>query len=105
MNDIGLNMSQERRIYHEKLEKDHVVAEGKLNYNFSPGPCVLPKAVLDEAAKCMHNYKGSGQSVMELSHRKPHFLEISDNCKNDISKMIKVPDDYTIMLNQGGATS
>jgi len=42
---------------------------------------------------------------MEISHRKPHFLEISQGCKDNIRKLLKVPEDYTIMLNQGGATS
>jgi phosphoserine aminotransferase len=41
---------------------------------------------------------------MELSHRKPEFIEISNMCKDEIRKLLNVPDDYTIMLNQGGAT-
>ena len=57
------------------------LAEGKLSYNFSAGPCILPHAVLAKACEGMINYKGSLQSVMELSHRKPEFVEISDMCK------------------------
>jgi hypothetical protein len=48
---------------------NHVIADGRDIYNFSAGPCVLPKAVLEKSAEEMLNYRGSGQSVMELSHR------------------------------------
>ena len=80
-------------------------AMGKLVYNFSPGPCVLPRAVLDKCQEGMIDYKGSGQSVMELSHRKPEFVRISDMTKTEIRRFLGVPDNYTIMLNQGGATN
>jgi len=81
------------------------LADGKLAYNFSPGPCILPRAVLDRCAADMVNYKGSNQSVMELSHRKPEFIAIDNNCKSEIRRLLDVPDDYTVMLNQGGATN
>ena len=75
------------------------LADGKLSYNFSAGPCILPHAVLEKATEGMINYKGCGQSVMELSHRKPEFVEISEMCKNEIRTLLQVPDDFTIMLN------
>lgn len=53
----------------------------------------------------MIDYHGSGQSVMELSHRKPEFINISDMTKEEIRRFLQVPDDFTIMLNQGGATN
>ena len=65
----------------EDWKKSENLADGKLSYNFSPGPCILPRAVLDRAAAEMVNYKGSNQSVMELSHRKPEFLNIDKDCK------------------------
>ena len=80
------------------------LADGKLSYNFSAGPCILPHAVLAKASEGMFNYKGSLQSVMELSHRKPEFVEITDQCKSEIRKLLNVPESHTIMLNQGGAT-
>ena len=88
----------------EDFKANENLADGKLAYNFSPGPCILPRAVLDKCAADMINYKGSNQSVMEISHRKPEFFFISDKCKDEIRKFLDVPDDYTIMLNQGGAT-
>lgn len=53
----------------------------------------------------MMNYRGTGQSVMELSHRKPEFINISDMTKQEIRTFLDVPDTHTIMLNQGGATN
>lgn len=74
-------------------------------YNFSPGPCILPRPVLKKAAEDMINYRGTHQSVMELSHRKPEFINISDMTKEEIRRFLKVPEDFTVMLNQGGATN
>jgi phosphoserine aminotransferase len=84
--------------------KSKPVADGKLAYNFSAGPCILPRAVLDKCAEDMLNYRGSKQSVMELSHRKEDFIFISDQTKLEIRRFLNVPDNYRIMLNQGGAT-
>lgn len=56
---------------------DHVIADNRGCYNFCAGPCVLPKAVLDIAQKEMFDYRGSGQSVMELAHRQDEFRYIS----------------------------
>ena len=60
--------------------------------------------MLDKCAEEMIDYRGSGQSVMELSHRKPEFIHISDQTKLEIRRFLNVPDNYRIMLNQGGAT-
>ena len=82
------------------FDPKHVIADGRDMYNFSAGPCVLPKVVLDKCVEEMYNYRGSGQSVMELSHRQDEFRYISVNCKNEIRKFLKVPDNYRIMLQQ-----
>jgi phosphoserine aminotransferase len=86
------------------FDTTHVKADGRTTYNFCAGPCVLPKAVLDLAAKEMWNYRGSGQSVMELAHRQDEFRYISIMTKREIRKFLKVPDNFVIMLQQGGAT-
>ena len=52
----------------------------------------------------MVDYRGSGQSVKELSHRKPEFINISDMTKEEIRRILEVPDDFTVMRNQGGAS-
>jgi len=59
------------------FEMKYEIADGRDAYNFSAGPCQLPKAVLDLASKEMLNYRGSGQSVFELSHRQDEFRHIS----------------------------
>ena len=83
---------------------NHVIADGRDCYNFSAGPCVLPKAVLDKAAEEIHNYRGSGQSVLELAHRQDEFRYISTQTKDEIRKFLKVPNTHRILLQQGGAT-
>ena len=81
------------------------LADGREVYNFSAGPCCLPKVVLDKAAEEMLNFRGSGQSVLELSHRQDEFRYISQHTKNEIKKFLNVPDNFKILLQQGGATN
>jgi phosphoserine aminotransferase len=82
----------------------HTVGDRREVYNFSAGPCVLPMAVLEKSAEEMTNYRGSGQSVMELSHRQDEFRYISTNTKDELRKFLKVPKTHRILLQQGGAT-
>jgi len=90
--------------YMSVFNTKHVIADGRDAYNFSAGPCVLPKAVLKQCADEMYNYRGCGQSVMELSHRQDEFRFINIMTKREIKKFLNVPDNYTILLQQGGAT-
>ena len=73
-------------------------------YNFSAGPAVLPEEVLKEAAAEMLDYQGSGQSVMEMSHRSKWFDAIAVNTEAAIRRVLNVPDNYKIGFFQGGAT-
>ena len=73
-------------------------------YNFSAGPAVLPEEVLKEAADEMLDYRGTGMSVMEMSHRSKWFDEIIQNTEAGIRKVLNVPDNYKIGFFQGGAT-
>jgi phosphoserine aminotransferase len=82
----------------QTFNTDHVVSDNRCAYNFSAGPCVLPRAVLEKSAEEMYNYRGSGQSVMELSHRQDEFRYISNMTKNEIRKFLKVPDNFRILL-------
>jgi phosphoserine aminotransferase len=79
-------------------------ADNRHAYNFSAGPCVLPKAVLDKCCEEMYNYRGCGQSVMELSHRQDEFRYISNMTRAELRKFLKVPDNFRILFQQGGAT-
>jgi len=73
-------------------------------YNFSSGPSMLPLPVLEQAAAEMLNYRGSGMSVMEMSHRSQTYIDIFDETKADLKSMLKVPDTHDILFMQGGAT-
>ena len=73
-------------------------------YNFSAGPAVLPESVLEEAAAEMLDYKGTGMSVMEMSHRSAAFKGIIDEAEADLRELMGIPDNYKVMFLQGGAT-
>ena len=73
-------------------------------YNFSAGPSVMPEEVLRQAQAELLNYKGTGLSVMEMSHRSPAFQEIFDDTKAALKRVLNVPDTYEILFLQGGAT-
>mgnify|MGYP000994294584 CR=1 FL=1 len=74
-------------------------------YNFSAGPSVLPEPVLRRAAAEMLDYRGSGQSVMEMSHRSKVFGEIIGSAESLLREVMGVPDDYAVLFLQGGASS
>ena len=71
-------------------------------YNFSAGPAVLPEEVLHEAASEMTDYRGSGMSVMEISHRSSLFQNIIDEAENDLRELMNIPDSYKVLWIQGG---
>lgn len=73
-------------------------------YNFGPGPATLPLEVLEEAAKEMTNYKNTGMSVMEISHRSPEYQEMQDETKRTLKELMNLEDDREILFIQGGAT-
>ncbi len=73
-------------------------------YNFSAGPSMLPEAVLKQAQADLLDYKGSGQSVMEMSHRSKWFDEIIVNTEAAMRRVLNVPNNYKIGFFQGGAT-
>ena len=72
-------------------------------YNFSAGPAVLPEEVLKEAAAEMLDYKGTGLSVMEMSHRSKAFETIINEAEADIRELMNIPDNYKVLFLQGGA--
>ncbi|MDR0863133.1 MAG: 3-phosphoserine/phosphohydroxythreonine transaminase [Oscillospiraceae bacterium] len=73
-------------------------------YNFSAGPSMLPLPALEQAAREMTNYRGSGMSVMEMSHRSKVYLSIFEETKADLKRLLKVPDTHEVLFMQGGAT-
>lgn len=73
-------------------------------YNLSAGPAILPEEVLLEAQKDLYSYKGSGMSVMEMSHRGKIFDGIIKDADADLRKLLGISEDYSILFLQGGAT-
>ena len=73
-------------------------------YNFSAGPAVLPDEVLREAADEMLDYKGSGMSVMEMSHRSKVYDQIIKEAEADLRDLMQIPDNYKVLFLQGGAS-
>ena len=73
-------------------------------YNFSAGPGVLPEPVLEEAAREMMDYRGTGMSVMEMSHRSKPYQRIIDEAEADLRTLMGIPDNYKVLFLQGGAS-
>ena len=71
-------------------------------YNFSAGPSMLPLEVIEKVAADLPNYNGTGQSVMEMSHRSAEFQQIIDDA--DLRKLMNIPDNYKVLFLQGGGT-
>ena len=74
-------------------------------YNFSAGPSVLPESVLTKAAGEMLDYDGSGQSVMEMSHRSKVYDGIIKGCEALLREVMSIPENYKVLFLQGGASS
>jgi phosphoserine aminotransferase len=73
-------------------------------YNFSPGPAMLPEAVLRRAQAELLDWQDSGMSVMEVSHRGTAFIELAARSEKNLRALLGVPDNYKVLFLQGGAT-
>ena len=73
-------------------------------YNFSAGPAVLPEPVLHRAAEEMLDYRGTGMSVMEMSHRSKAYQAILDQAEADLRRLMGIPQNYRVLFLQGGAS-
>lgn len=73
-------------------------------YNFSAGPSMLPVSVMERVRDELLNYKGTGESVMEMSHRSSEFQKIIDDAEANLRKLMNIPDNYHVLFLQGGAT-
>ena len=69
-------------------------------YNFSAGPAVLPEEVLKEAADEMMDYKGTGMSVMEMSHRSKEYYKIIMDEEADLRELMDIQDNYKVLFLQ-----
>ncbi len=74
-------------------------------YNFSAGPAMLPTAVLERAREEMLDWRGTGMSVMEMSHRSREYISIAEKAESDLRDLLAIPDNYKVLFLQGGASS
>ncbi|WP_066757575.1 3-phosphoserine/phosphohydroxythreonine transaminase [Crocinitomix algicola] len=70
--------------------------------NFGAGPCILPEAVFEEASKAVVDF--NGLSILEISHRSPEFVAVMEEARQLVRELLNVPEDYTILFLQGGAS-
>lgn len=73
-------------------------------FNFSPGPATLPEPVLARVQEELLDWRGSGMSVMEVSHRGTDFIELAAQSEKNLRELLGVPDNYKVLFLQGGAT-
>ena len=73
-------------------------------HNFNSGPSILPKEVLDQAAAAIHNFNGTGLSILEIGHRTSHFVAVVEEAKQIVKRLMGIGDDYEVLFLQGGAT-
>lgn len=73
-------------------------------YNFSAGPCCLPKEVLKKAQEELLDWHGCGISVMEMSHRSKQYVQIVETAEKDLRELLSIPDNYKVLFLQGGAS-
>jgi phosphoserine aminotransferase len=72
-------------------------------FNFSAGPAALPETVLRQAAEEMLDWRGSGMSVMEMSHRGKEFISIASEAESLLRELLAIPAQYKVLFMQGGA--
>lgn len=71
-------------------------------HNFGAGPCILPQEVFEEASKAVVNF--NGLSILEISHRSPEFVAVMDEARELVKELLEVPEGYTVLFLQGGAS-
>jgi len=74
-------------------------------HNFSAGPSILPEEVFKQAAESIHNFAGTGLSILEVSHRGPQFVEVMENAMSLVRELLGLPDNYHVMFLTGGAST
>jgi phosphoserine aminotransferase len=87
-----------------KKRSDPMLKQENRAYNFNAGPSALPLEVLHQAQQDLVDYKGTGMSIMEMSHRSSTYEEVQNEAIHLIKDMLKIPDDYDVLFLQGGAS-
>ncbi|MEI6585792.1 MAG: 3-phosphoserine/phosphohydroxythreonine transaminase [Sediminibacterium sp.] len=74
-------------------------------HNFNSGPSILPASVLDQASKAIHNFNGTGLSILEIGHRTSHFQEVLNQAIGSVKRLMDLDDSYEVLFLHGGATT
>ena len=80
-----------------------MASDGRI-HNFGAGPAILPMEVIKEVANSLPNLHNSGFGLLEISHRSEVFQKIIDDARNSVRKVLSIPDSYTVLFLQGGAS-
>lgn len=73
-------------------------------HNFNSGPSIIPQEVLAQAAKAISNFNGTGLSILEIGHRTSHFVEVVEEAKEIVKRLMDIGEEYEVLFLQGGAT-
>jgi phosphoserine aminotransferase len=73
-------------------------------HNFNSGPAILPAQVLEQAAAAIHNFNNTGLSILEIGHRTSWFVEVVEEAKTTVKRLMDIGDEYEVLFLQGGAT-
>lgn len=73
-------------------------------HNFNSGPSILPQEVLEQAATAIFNFNNTGLSILEIGHRTTHFVEVVEEAKAIVKRLMGIGEDYEVLFLQGGAT-
>ena len=73
-------------------------------HNFSAGPCILPKEVLEKASQAVLNFNNDNLSLIEISHRSQPFVNVMEKAKRLVKELLEVPEEYSVLFLQGGAS-
>ncbi len=73
-------------------------------HNFNSGPAILPKEVLEQAANAIHNFNNTGLSILEIGHRTSWFVDVVEEAKTTVKRLMNIGEDYEVLFLQGGAT-
>ncbi|MBT7620461.1 MAG: aminotransferase class V-fold PLP-dependent enzyme, partial [Flavobacteriales bacterium] len=73
-------------------------------HNFSAGPCILPQDVIQKASEAVINFNNDNLSLIEISHRSKPFVEVMEQARNLVKELLELPNGYSVLFLQGGAS-
>lgn len=105
-------MDYPRIIYHGLLTMDYrliptlrIQAIEMKIHNFNSGPSILPKTVMEQASQAIHDFNGTGLSILEIGHRTTHFQDVLHEAISSVKQLMDLGDDHEVLFLHGGATT